>query len=96
MDRLTDRWGTELYRWGKQVWGRTAGGGRAMKDGKPWVGDEVRDGATGRRAIVTDVRRNQAYILRPRAGGGPNWVAEDPEGLTVITPRRDGPAFSPG
>ncbi|MFJ4004363.1 hypothetical protein ACIPWL_13025 [Streptomyces sp. NPDC090023] len=56
-----------------------------MKDGKPWVGDAVRDGATGRKAIVTDVQHGSRYILRPHAGGGPTWVAEDPERLTVIT-----------
>ncbi|MGA5649366.1 hypothetical protein [Streptomyces seoulensis] len=56
-----------------------------MKDGKPWVGDAVRDGATGRKAIVTDVQRGSRYILRPHAGGGPTWVAEDPETLTVVT-----------
>ncbi|MFI8346427.1 hypothetical protein [Streptomyces sp. NPDC085596] len=56
-----------------------------MKDGKPWVGDAVRDGATGRKAIVTDVQGGERYILRPHAGGGPTWVAEDPEGLTMIT-----------
>ncbi|MEU6817027.1 hypothetical protein [Streptomyces sp. NPDC046860] len=56
-----------------------------MKDGKPWVGDAVHDGATGRKAIVTDVQGGEAYVLRPHAGGGPAWVAKDAEKLTVIT-----------
>lgn len=55
-----------------------------MRNGKPWVGDEVYDGATGRKAIVTDVQGGSQYILRPHTGGGPHWVAEDPERLKFL------------
>ncbi len=41
-----------------------------MKDGKPWVGDRVRDEATGRKAVVTDVRKGSIHVLRPVTGGG--------------------------
>ncbi|MFJ4337910.1 hypothetical protein [Streptomyces sp. NPDC088915] len=61
-----------------------------MKDGKPWVGDQVRDEATGRKAIVTDVREGSVYILRPVAGGGAFWEAEDPGRLTVTEPSGGG------
>ncbi|MFJ1600212.1 hypothetical protein [Streptomyces sp. NPDC088261] len=57
-----------------------------MKDGKAWVGDQVHDGATDRKAIVTDVQQGTTYILRPIWGGGGNWVAEDAEKLTVTEP----------
>lgn len=58
-----------------------------MKDGNPWVGDQVRDEVTGRDAIVTDVRRNTLYVLRPVWGGYDLWTARDPTKLTVIEPR---------
>ncbi|MFF5763479.1 hypothetical protein ACFY8F_13230 [Streptomyces tanashiensis] len=57
-----------------------------MKDGKPWVGDEVRDEATNRKAIVTDVRGDSVYVLRHIWGGGDTWEAEDPDKLTVTKP----------
>ncbi|MEU3183303.1 hypothetical protein ABZ707_03690 [Streptomyces sp. NPDC006923] len=57
-----------------------------MKDGKAWVGDQVHDGATDRKAIVTDVQGGSRFILRPIWGMGENWVAEDPEKLTVTGP----------
>lgn len=57
-----------------------------MKDGKPWIGDQVHDGAADRKAIVTDVRHGTAYVLRPIWGGGDTWEAEDPEKLTVTAP----------
>lgn len=61
-----------------------------MKDGKPWVGDQVRDEATGRKAIVTDVRKGSTYIPRPVAGGGAFWEAEGPDRLTVTEPSEGG------
>ncbi|MFD3948023.1 hypothetical protein [Streptomyces sp. NPDC058579] len=61
-----------------------------MKDGKPWVGDQVRDEATNRKAIVTDVRAGSFYVLRPIAGGGAFWEVEDPKRLTVIEPAGGG------
>lgn len=56
---------------------------------RPWVGDQVRDPATGRSAILTDVRRGDV-ILRPVQGPG-EWVAEDPDRLELIGPQEDGP-----
>ncbi|MFE2011335.1 hypothetical protein [Streptomyces sp. NPDC059491] len=61
-----------------------------MKDGKPWVGDQVRDEATNRKAIVTDVRAGSFYVLRPVTGGGDTWEVEDPEKLTIIEPAGGG------
>lgn len=55
-----------------------------MKDEKPWVGDEVRDEATGRTGIITDVRKG-TYILRPLHGPG-EWTAENHEKLAVTVP----------
>lgn len=61
-----------------------------MKDGKPWVGDEVRDEVTGRKAIVTGVRRGSVYVLPHVWGGGDTWEAENPEKLTVTGPASGG------
>lgn len=61
-----------------------------MTEAKPWVGDHVRDEASGRLAVVTDVRRG-GYVLRPVQGPG-EWIAEDPARLRFIAsanlPRR--------
>ncbi|MFJ2649107.1 hypothetical protein ACIO1C_20520 [Streptomyces sp. NPDC087420] len=57
-----------------------------MKDGRAWVGDQVYDGTTDRKAIVTDVQQGTTYVLGPILGGGENWVAEDAEKLTVTEP----------
>ncbi|MFJ9917677.1 hypothetical protein ACIRSF_00030 [Streptomyces rubiginosohelvolus] len=48
------------------------------------MGDTVHDEVTDRKAIVTDVQKGTTFILRPEAGGGENWVAQDPEKLTVV------------
>ncbi|WP_455361239.1 hypothetical protein [Streptomyces sp. SYSU K21746] len=52
----------------------------------PSVGDEVMEGKT--RAIVTDVRGGVVW-LRPRAGGGKEWPAENPQRLTVRRTRAE-------
>ncbi|MFD5103966.1 hypothetical protein [Streptomyces cinereoruber] len=54
------------------------------------MGDQVRDEATGRKAIVTDIRKGSIYILRPVAGGGAFWEAEDPDRLIVTEPSGGG------
>ncbi|MFJ4869603.1 hypothetical protein [Streptomyces sp. NPDC088757] len=54
------------------------------------MGDQVHDEATGRKAIVTDVRKGSVYILRPVAGGGAFWEIEDPGRLTVTKPSGGG------
>lgn len=56
-----------------------------MKDGKAWVGDEVRDEEAGRDAMVTDVSGG-IYYLRPLSGGGAEWPQNDPKKLTVLVP----------
>ncbi|MCW7988210.1 hypothetical protein XF35_23850 [Streptomyces platensis subsp. clarensis] len=50
---------------------------------RPQVGDEVEE-ATGRRAIVTDIRKGIPYL---RAVGRREWPAEDPDSLTVMRTR---------
>ncbi|WP_327678090.1 hypothetical protein [Streptomyces sp. NBC_00467] len=37
----------------------------------PWVGDLIRDEDTDRRGIVTDVRGDTLWVLRPEHGNGP-------------------------
>ncbi|WP_175411931.1 hypothetical protein [Streptomyces sp. TRM64462] len=55
-----------------------------MSDQRAWVGDVVRD-SDGRRAIVTDVRAGgSVWVLRPLAGGGPDWETDDPDSLEVL------------
>ena len=54
----------------------------------PSVGDEVLEDAT-RVAIVTDVRGGVVWLRRPRGGGGREWPAEDPHGLTVRRTRAE-------
>ncbi|MGW2838921.1 hypothetical protein ACWCWD_14100 [Streptomyces sp. NPDC001493] len=59
-----------------------------MKDGKPWVGDQVHDEETGRDAIVTDVQGNTVYVLR--SVHGPDlWKRRNGRGLTVVVPREE-------
>jgi hypothetical protein len=54
-----------------------------MTGGRPAeIGDTVRDHGTGRRAIVTDIRRGIPH-LRPTMGSGPYWDA-DPEQVEVL------------
>lgn len=60
-----------------------------MKDGRAWVGDEVRDDDAGRTGMVTDVSGG-TYLLRPLAGGGREWPQEDPDRLTVTVPQDNG------
>ncbi len=55
-----------------------------MKNGAPWVGDQVRDEVTGRSAIVTDVRSGR-YVLRALHGVR-QWTALDAARLTVTVP----------
>jgi hypothetical protein len=56
------------------------------RDGRPWVGDQVTDKATGREAVVTDVREG-VYVLRPLRGPVVPWTAESDEQLTITAPR---------
>ncbi|MCX5597638.1 hypothetical protein OOK29_05740 [Streptomyces phaeochromogenes] len=56
-----------------------------MRDGKAWVGDEIFDEDTQRAGIVTDVSGGR-YLLRPTAGGGPEWVSINSDRLTVTVP----------
>ncbi|MFC9431087.1 hypothetical protein [Streptomyces sp. NPDC056987] len=60
-----------------------------MKDGKPWVGDEVHDAGTGRNGVLTDVRSG-IYVLRP-LHGGPEWTSETDAELTVVVPLDEAP-----
>ncbi|RXS85335.1 hypothetical protein EST92_08335 [Streptomyces sp. TM32] len=50
---------------------------------RPQVGDEV-EYTTGRRAIVTDIRKGIPYL---RTAGRREWPAEDPDSLTVMRTR---------
>ncbi|GAA3873286.1 hypothetical protein GCM10023084_27820 [Streptomyces lacrimifluminis] len=61
-----------------------------MKDGKPWVGDQVYDHGAGKGAIVTDVR-DGTYLLRPLCGGGQAWTVPSDENLSVSVPRPECP-----
>ncbi|WP_031521287.1 hypothetical protein [Streptomyces sp. NRRL F-5123] len=56
------------------------------RNGKPWVGDQVIDNATGREAVVTDVRQG-VYVLRPLRGPVTTWSADSDERLTLTAPR---------
>lgn len=50
---------------------------------RPQVGDEV-EYATGRRAIVTDIRNGIPYL---RVLGRRTWPAQDPDSLKVMRTR---------
>ena len=54
---------------------------------KPWVGDQVRDEAAERDAIITDVDGG-TYLLRALRGRG-EWTAESHDHLTVTVPREE-------
>ncbi|MFI0722852.1 hypothetical protein [Streptomyces sp. NPDC021224] len=57
------------------------------RNGRPWVGDQVTDEATGRQAVIADVRHG-VYVLRPVRGPVLPWTADSDEHLTLITPRQ--------
>lgn len=57
------------------------------QQGKPWVGDKVRDEDAEREGIITDVRGG-VYVLRPLYGMG-EWTSEDADRLTVVAPRQE-------
>ncbi|MFF1422410.1 hypothetical protein [Streptomyces sp. NPDC058280] len=59
-----------------------------MKNGKAWVGDQIRDEDSEREGIVTDVRRGTIYILRPLYGPG-QWENRNVDRLTVTVPLSD-------
>lgn len=58
-----------------------------MSTVKPWVGDLVYDPVQDRTATVTDVRSDGVHVLR--RPGRPEWVAEDPARLEIVTRRTD-------
>lgn len=54
---------------------------------RAWVGDEVRD-PDGLTWVVTDVRANKTWVLRPTAGGlSTQHETEDPDSLEVLVRR---------
>ncbi len=52
-----------------------------------WIGDQVYDAATDRQAVITDVEKDDVYVLRPVYGAGSRWTATDPARLTLTMPR---------
>ncbi|MFJ4972440.1 hypothetical protein [Streptomyces sp. NPDC088755] len=51
------------------------------------VGDVVED-TQGQRAIVTDIRRDGTWVLRPRCGPtAAQWETTDPDSLRVVQSR---------
>ncbi|NBE49890.1 hypothetical protein [Streptomyces boluensis] len=57
-----------------------------MSRARAEVGDLVED-ETGQRAIVTDIRHAEVWILRPPSGTTPQWETDDPDSLQVLEPR---------
>ena len=65
-----------------------------MSRARAEVGDVVRD-AAGRQAIVTDIRRSETWVLRPRWGPmTAQWETAEPDSLSVVETRAS--RFSPG
>ncbi|WP_308280875.1 hypothetical protein [Streptomyces lomondensis] len=52
------------------------------------MGDLVDDEISGRRGVVTDVRGDAVWVLRPECGPG-QWMSRQPMSLTVVTPREE-------
>lgn len=59
------------------------------RDGRPWVGDRVKDTLAGREGIITDVESGE-YVLRPLRGPVVVWRTTSDEHLTVVVPRGTG------
>jgi hypothetical protein len=57
------------------------------RNGRPWVGDQVTDTATGREAVITDVRQG-VYVLRPLRGPVITWTVDCDAHLTLTAPRQ--------
>lgn len=58
------------------------------RNGRPWVGDRVKDAQAGREAVITDVVAGE-YVLRPRSGPVDVWTVPSDEHLTIVIPRED-------
>ncbi|MFG1806202.1 hypothetical protein [Streptomyces sp. NPDC049040] len=58
------------------------------RDGKAWLGDQVRDEVAERDGIVTDIRQG-LFVLRPLYRSTEEWTADSDEQLTVTVPRED-------
>jgi hypothetical protein len=56
-----------------------------VKNGSAWVGDQVFDEDAEREGIITDVSSG-VYVLRPVAGGGPEWTNSERDRLRVTVP----------
>ncbi|MGC5565354.1 hypothetical protein ACPYPG_21300 [Streptomyces sp. FR-108] len=57
-----------------------------MKDGKPWIGDEVFDEDAKRIGIITDFNAGM-YVMHPTCGPSTEWTNPDGDRLTVISAR---------
>ncbi|MDG4856709.1 hypothetical protein P8605_00750 [Streptomyces sp. T-3] len=62
-------------------------GGTTVTLAQAEVGDLVED-ATGRQAIVTDIRQGGIWVLRPpESGTTTQWDTDDPTSLRVLQKR---------
>ncbi|WP_405459666.1 hypothetical protein OG786_20855 [Streptomyces sp. NBC_00101] len=59
-----------------------------MRNGKPWVGDQVRDEEAGRDGVITDVQGGTVYVLRALRGPD-QWKSRRGDRLTVVVPLQD-------
>ena len=58
-----------------------------MSRARAEVGDVVQD-AAGQQAIVTDTRRSETWVLRPRWGPmTAQWETAEPDSLSVVETR---------
>ncbi|MGW3735743.1 hypothetical protein [Streptomyces sp. NPDC005148] len=59
-----------------------------MRDGRPWVGDQVHDEDADREGIVTDVQGGTVYVLRS-VHGHDQWQNRNGDHLTITVPLQD-------
>ena len=56
---------------------------------KVWVGDQVHDVNTGREGVVTDVKWDGTYVLRPLYVRFRTWTIPNADGLEITVSREE-------
>jgi hypothetical protein len=56
---------------------------------KAWVGDQVHDVTTGKEAVITDVKSDGTYVLRPLYVRFRTWTVPNADGLEITVSREE-------
>jgi len=56
---------------------------------KAWVGDQVHDVNAGKEGVVTDVKSDGSYVLRPLYVRFRTWTVPNADGLEITVSREE-------